>query len=179
MQLQEASWFYTDFYSDRHPSLPKLELKAFCLKFFKFSPFLRPHLSKFDELFSNFWKYLGSVPVCGGAILSECLTQVLLVRSWQSQHWGFPKGKINQGETELDCAIRETMEEVWEHFWDFSGLFFWDWMFYFPFSCKWFNPRSTFFRLVSTAQRWWTALSTSSQKSVARRFTCMSCLACL
>jgi mRNA-decapping enzyme subunit 2 len=35
-------------------------------------------------------------------------SQCLLVKGWKSSSgWGFPKGKINQGEPEHVCAIRE------------------------------------------------------------------------
>jgi mRNA-decapping enzyme subunit 2 len=36
------------------------------------------------------------------------LAQCLLVKGWKSSSgWGFPKGKINEGEPEHLCAIRE------------------------------------------------------------------------
>ena len=36
-----------------------------------------------------------------------------MVRGWKSNSgWGFPKGKINQGEREYDCAVREVFEET-------------------------------------------------------------------
>ncbi len=40
------------------------------------------------------------------------LTKILLVESWGDAVWGFPRGKINQGESEVDCAIREVLEET-------------------------------------------------------------------
>eukprot|EP00198_Chlamydomonas_reinhardtii_P003211 XP_001692547.1 decapping enzyme complex catalytic component [Chlamydomonas reinhardtii] len=39
--------------------------------------------------------------------------QVLLVRgNKSSMGWGFPRGKVNEGETEATCAIREVLEET-------------------------------------------------------------------
>lgn len=38
--------------------------------------------------------------------------QVLLVKGWKSPTWTFPKGKINQDEAELMCAVREVHEET-------------------------------------------------------------------
>ena len=36
-----------------------------------------------------------------------------LVQGWSSRSgWGFPKGKINQNESEADCAAREVFEET-------------------------------------------------------------------
>lgn len=41
------------------------------------------------------------------------MDSVLLVRGWhKSSAWMFPRGKINQGEDDLDCAIREVYEET-------------------------------------------------------------------
>jgi ADP-ribose pyrophosphatase YjhB (NUDIX family) len=31
---------------------------------------------------------------------------------YQSRVWGFPRGKVNQGESEVDCAVREVYEEI-------------------------------------------------------------------
>ena len=39
-------------------------------------------------------------------------TSVLAVQSYHGKYWGFPQGKINQGESFFDCARRETKEEV-------------------------------------------------------------------
>jgi mRNA-decapping enzyme subunit 2 len=39
--------------------------------------------------------------------------QCVLVKGWKSSAaWGFPKGKINQQESERDCAVREVLEET-------------------------------------------------------------------
>lgn len=40
------------------------------------------------------------------------MTKCLLIRANKSNKWGFPKGKINKNEKEIDCAIREIYEEV-------------------------------------------------------------------
>ena len=37
---------------------------------------------------------------------------LLQVRSYKGKSWTFPRGKINQGENELDCAVREVLEET-------------------------------------------------------------------
>jgi 8-oxo-dGTP pyrophosphatase MutT (NUDIX family) len=39
-----------------------------------------------------------------------CNSEILLVKG--KHKWGFPKGHIESGESELDCAIRETYEET-------------------------------------------------------------------
>ena len=51
---------------------------------------------------------------CGLAIMKadKGIRRVLLVQSGFNQPWGFPKGKIEKNETELDCARREVREEL-------------------------------------------------------------------
>ena len=38
--------------------------------------------------------------------------EFLLLRHSNGGHWGFPKGRIEPGETELEAALRETREET-------------------------------------------------------------------
>jgi len=41
------------------------------------------------------------------------MDKVLLVQGYYSRYsWGFPKGKINRNEKDVDCAIREVHEEI-------------------------------------------------------------------
>ena len=113
-QLQQAHWFYCDFYVDRWPGLlpPYNQLKTFCSKFFSLSPLLSSQLSRFEGLYDSFTAYLHSVPVCGVILLNERLDRVLMVRGWKGNTWSFPKGKIDANESELQCAVRECREEV-------------------------------------------------------------------
>ena len=53
------------------------------------------------------------MPVCGAIIVDESLCNVLLVRGFKNDaSWSWPKGKINQDESESDCALREVYEET-------------------------------------------------------------------
>ena len=46
-------------------------------------------------------------------MLNPTWDKAILVKGWKSNAaWGFPKGKINQNETDRDCAIREVWEET-------------------------------------------------------------------
>lgn len=58
--------------------------------------------------------YKYSVPVYGAIILNERCDKVLLVQAFFSKtdSWGFPRGKVNKDESEVDCAVREVWEEV-------------------------------------------------------------------
>lgn len=110
--LQEASWFYSDFYTDRDSTLPRMTLKTFCRSFFQYSPFLQPHFPQFEELFNNFKEYLGEVPVCGCILLTPDLKKCLMVRGWKCNTWGWPKGKINRDESEVPGVPENTSFET-------------------------------------------------------------------
>ena len=47
-------------------------------------------------------------------LIDKSLEYVLLVQGYfaSSNSWGFPKGKVNEGEKSIDCAIREVQEEI-------------------------------------------------------------------
>lgn len=51
---------------------------------------------------------------CGAVVLDETESEkkVLLIKNKRSAHWGFPKGHIEEGESEKETAIRETKEET-------------------------------------------------------------------
>jgi 8-oxo-dGTP pyrophosphatase MutT (NUDIX family) len=112
-QLQQAHWYYLDFYSDRYPAqLPSLGFKNFCTLYFQHIPTFRKHLSRFDQVYASFNAYLNAVPVCGCILVSPDMQSVLMVQGWAAQSWGFPRGKLDQHEDEITCAIREVEEEV-------------------------------------------------------------------
>lgn len=49
--------------------------------------------------------------VCGSILISP-RNHVLLVRGKYTGKWSFPKGHIQPGETNFECAARETFEET-------------------------------------------------------------------
>ena len=51
---------------------------------------------------------------CGAVVYREDngTKKYLLIRNKRSAHWGFPKGHIEQGESEIDTAKREVFEET-------------------------------------------------------------------
>ncbi len=49
----QGFFFYIDFYSDHHPSLPKFHLKSFCQAMFANCSFLQPHKKQFEALFAQ------------------------------------------------------------------------------------------------------------------------------
>lgn len=54
-----------------------------------------------------------SVPTYGTILLTPDMKQVLLVQSFFAKNsWSFPKGKVNENEDPVKCAIREVYEET-------------------------------------------------------------------
>lgn len=54
-----------------------------------------------------------SVPTYGAILMTADLKHVLLVQSyWAKSSWGFPKGKVNENEDPLHCAIREVRHKT-------------------------------------------------------------------
>ncbi|EAW13106.1 decapping enzyme complex catalytic subunit DCP2 [Aspergillus clavatus NRRL 1] len=113
-QVEEAQWFYEDFIRPLDPALPSLSLKAFALRIFQHCP-LMSQWSHYHHItaFSEFLAYKTRVPVRGAIMLNQDMDEVVLVKGWKKgANWSFPRGKINKGEKDLDCAIREVYEET-------------------------------------------------------------------
>uniref|UniRef100_A0AAG5DNB7 m7GpppN-mRNA hydrolase n=1 Tax=Anopheles atroparvus TaxID=41427 RepID=A0AAG5DNB7_ANOAO len=110
-QVELAHWFYLDFYCSEHKQ--KCGIKQFAQQIFKHVPFLQPFAAAVDGVLENWKQYKVTVPTYGAILLSEDLKHVLLVQSfWAKSSWGFPKGKINENEEPVNCAIREVYEET-------------------------------------------------------------------
>lgn len=75
---------------------------------FQHIPFLNEHLSRLETIINDFKQYKMSVPTYGAILMTPDKKRVLLVQSyWAKSSWGFPKGKVNEDEDPLHCAIRE------------------------------------------------------------------------
>jgi mRNA-decapping enzyme subunit 2 len=112
-QIEQAYWYYEDFKADKFSHLPHFStLKAFATKIFSHCELLKNMSNKFSQLFSEFSQYKSKIPVCGCILLNPDMSKMVLVKDWNGNSWTFPRGKINENETELDCAIREVYEET-------------------------------------------------------------------
>eukprot|EP00752_Nemacystus_decipiens_P012093 g10720.t1 len=111
-QLEQAWWFYEDFIADAHKHLPHFKLKEFAKLLFQHCEALRPLSGKYNELFEYFRSWKGTIPTAGCILLNAAMTDVVLVKCWQGNSRGLPKGKINQGEPAVDAALREVQEET-------------------------------------------------------------------
>lgn len=115
-QLEQAWWFYEDNVADHVPGLPhykKFEMFA-RIMFTRSSTIQRVNSDQpFETMYAAFKDYQHKIPVYGACLLTADLSKVLLITGFRSQNnWGFPKGKINQGEDEFACGLREVYEEV-------------------------------------------------------------------
>jgi len=52
------------------------------------------------------------INVCGCIIMNKQKDKLLLIKGTISECWGFPKGALENGESTIECAIRETIEET-------------------------------------------------------------------
>lgn len=64
-------------------------------------------------MFCSWKEYKRNVPTYGAILLDSKLENLLLVQGfWIKSSWGFPKGKVNKGESGDVCAAREVLEET-------------------------------------------------------------------
>ncbi|XP_046442554.1 m7GpppN-mRNA hydrolase-like [Daphnia pulex] len=113
-QIELAHWFYIDFYcSEENSTRKQCNIKEFSANIFKHLSFLHKYIPNFERHLEQFREYKQAVPTFGAILLNEELTHVLLVQGfWSKSSWGFPKGKVNEGEDPARCAVREVLEET-------------------------------------------------------------------
>lgn len=111
--IEQAHWFYLDFYCTERPELKTCGIKEFSLQVFRHVPFLHGYISEHEKRFEEWRAYKMAVPTYGAILLTPDYEHCLLVQGfWTKSSWGFPKGKVDEGETPVSCAIREVYEET-------------------------------------------------------------------
>lgn len=112
-QIELAHWFYIDFYRVEMPGLPGCGIKDFSKIIFRHCPFLNEHAEDVNKIYADWREYKMSVPTYGAIMLDETMQYIVMVQSYFSRtSWGFPKGKVNEGEESHQCAVREVREET-------------------------------------------------------------------
>lgn len=130
MALREAHWYFEDWYAEAG-LCPHLSMSDFTARFLDFAPHLNPAALPVRVLLGRLKEYLLEIPVYGCILLSHDLSQCLLVqqalcpvttgstapvpqrrRRQAACSWGFPKGKVDRGESPEECALREVFEET-------------------------------------------------------------------
>lgn len=111
--IQQAHWFYVDEVVPLSGgALRKLSSWDFCEVLFRVCPMLEPYRSRSADFLAQYKAHLFTVPVYGAVLLSRDCRQVLLVRGAGARSWSFPRGKVNEGESGVACAVREVLEET-------------------------------------------------------------------
>lgn len=110
-QIEQCYWFYEDFYADHIAHLHHVKLHDFAKQLFAHCPLLQPLAHQCEDMFADFKLYQSQVPVVGCILLNAARTKLILVRNWKGTSWSLPRGKVNQGESDRECARREVLEE--------------------------------------------------------------------
>jgi len=73
---------------------------------------LSVHLDKLNDILNEFKQYKKNVPTYGAILMNKDLDVLLVQPYFTKSSWGFPKGKVNEDEDPIRCAIREVYEET-------------------------------------------------------------------
>ncbi|KAG5680737.1 hypothetical protein PVAND_010227 [Polypedilum vanderplanki] len=113
-QIELAHWFFLDFYCTQEAnSIYVCGIKQFAFYIFEHIPFFNHLLPDLTSILEKWRCYKMSVPTYGAILLTPDMNQCLLVQSYFAKNsWGFPKGKVNENEDPVKCAIREVYEET-------------------------------------------------------------------
>ncbi|XP_076444098.1 m7GpppN-mRNA hydrolase-like [Babylonia areolata] len=112
--LENAHWHYLDFYClQMKPPPPKCNHKVFSKHMLAYLTELSYPLDNFESLYQTWQEKKRLTPCFGGIILTPNYTHVLMVQGFGSKtSWGFPKGKKENLESGINCAVREIEEET-------------------------------------------------------------------
>lgn len=91
--------------------------KKFAQRIFKHWQHLKPFVGQFNQLWEDFRLYKSKIPSYGALIFNRTLDSLLFViyhnpRDQIERKLDFPKGKVDQGESTKNCALREIYEET-------------------------------------------------------------------
>ncbi|XP_018495016.1 m7GpppN-mRNA hydrolase [Galendromus occidentalis] len=112
-QVELAYWFYLDYYAGEGSLLPSLSMSQFTFELFSHIPGMAKFAKRTDEIIATWKQFKFAVPTFGCIMIDDAYEKVLLVQGyWSKSTWGFPKGKINEGEEPHHCAMREVQEET-------------------------------------------------------------------
>ncbi|VDD87680.1 unnamed protein product, partial [Enterobius vermicularis] len=106
-QIEQAHWYYVDFFCKDK------EFKSQCPDLGQRDFMKCPKCFLAYYVLEKWRSYKSVVPTYGAILLDSTLNYVLLIQGFYARSsWGFPKGKLNEGEEPTVCAAREVEEEV-------------------------------------------------------------------
>ncbi|XP_025077810.1 m7GpppN-mRNA hydrolase-like isoform X2 [Pomacea canaliculata] len=111
--IEQAHWFYLDFYCSERPELKNCGIKEFSLQILRHIPALKIYAAEHEKYLEEWRAYKMAVPTYGAILLTPDFKHCLLAQGFFTKSsWGFPKGKVNEAESPVECAIREVFEET-------------------------------------------------------------------
>lgn len=116
-RFRNAYWYYLDYLTDnktkkrgkKHKS--EISEKAFFQEMHKVLTNLGMPLRNFEDLYEDYQEYDKMIGRSGAVIMNRRMSKTVLVKH-KVGLYGFPKGKMHQGENFEDCAVREVSEET-------------------------------------------------------------------
>ena len=114
LPAQDAWWYYIDvYYRKFRPQMEELDFRAFVLRIWQYVDAGSYGTAEAAQFVDTFTKETRRIPCAGVVVLNSALDEILLVLgTWSNAKWGFPKGKLKEGEAVCEGAIRETEEEI-------------------------------------------------------------------
>ena len=115
--IKEACWFYGDHFCTNEPILDNKFREKFAKRIFEHWATLKPELPFLKEKWEEYRIYMSQIPSNGALIFDTTLNKLLFIiyhnpRERTVRKLDFPKGKVDQGEDQIECAIREIREET-------------------------------------------------------------------
>ena len=110
LQVELAHWHFLDVLccdNTNEKTLPRLSFRAFTQKL------LQKSTLEAKALTDRFSRERKKLPVAGAALISPKRTECIMVRGLSRDcPLGFPKGKLEPGESPIEAAVREVYEET-------------------------------------------------------------------
>jgi mRNA-decapping enzyme subunit 2 len=91
--------------------------ERFAKKVFEHWGMLRPELHRFKDRWKEYRAYMAQIPSNGALIFNKGMDKLLFIiysnpRDRIIKKLDFPKGKVDQFEDQVECALREIYEET-------------------------------------------------------------------
>jgi 8-oxo-dGTP pyrophosphatase MutT (NUDIX family) len=110
--LMESYYYYLAVYRGQKAKVVSHEVAAYATSLFRLIPPLQAYARQAPDLVQEHDIGARKVPVYGCVCFDPTYTHVLVIYHVNNSHiFSFPRGKARQGESPLETAARETLEE--------------------------------------------------------------------